>query len=196
MLLFLLKRIKIIIEILFFCIRLLTFSRINNFCKIYYINPSRQGGHLWTFYQLWNYKKKKKHGLLINKDLSQYKLWARKHLELQVKLSSLAEETKCYKYWIDDGLNLNKETVFIKYADFLTHVINLGIDKHYIENYEVLLRPNDYCLSDQFLNLYIDINDLIISPSTDHFFTLLEDSLSLGVTLGYSEEEIFNSFIY
>ncbi|MFR3522834.1 MAG: dUTP diphosphatase, partial [Clostridia bacterium] len=58
------------------------------------------------------------------------------------------------------------------------------------------LRPNDYCLSDQFLNLYIDINDLIISPSTDHFFTLLEDSLSLGVTLGYSEEEIFNSFIY
>ena len=79
----------------------------------------------------------KKHGLLINKDLSQYKLWARKHLELQVKLSSLAEETKCYKYWIDDGLNLNKETVFIKYADFLTHVINLGIDKHYIENYEV-----------------------------------------------------------
>jgi len=179
MLLFLLKRIKIIIEILFFCIRLLTFSRINNFCKIYYINPSRQGGHLWTFYHL-----------------SQYKLWARKHLELQVKLSSLAEETKCYKYWIDDGLNLNKETVFIKYADFLTHVINLGIDKHYIENYEVLLRPNDYCLSDQFLNLYIDINDLIISPSTDHFFTLLEDSLSLGVTLGYSEEEIFNSFIY
>ena len=141
-------------------------------------------------------QKEKKHGLLINKDLSQYKLWARKHLELQVKLSSLAEETKCYKYWIDDGLNLNKETVFIKYADFLTHVINLGIDKHYIENYEVLLIPNDYCLSDQFLNLYIDINDLIISPSTDHFFTLLEDSLSLGVTLGYSEEEIFNSFIY
>ena len=70
------------------------------------------------------------------------------------------------------------------------------IDKHYIENYEIVLRPNDYCLSDQFLNLYIDINDLIISPSNDHFFTLLEDALSLGITLGYSEEEIFNSFIY
>ena len=80
-------------------------------------------------------QKEKKQSLLINQDLSQYKLWARKHLELQVKLSSLAEETKCYKYWIDDGLNLNKEAVFIKYTDFLTHVINLGIDKHYIENY-------------------------------------------------------------
>ena len=155
-------------------------------------------------------QKEKRHEVLINQNLSQYKLWARKHLELQVKLSSLAEETKCYKYWIDDGLNLNKETVFIKYADFfsigtnefikytdlLAHVINLGIDKHYIDSYEVVLRPNDYCLSDQFLNLYIDINDLIISPSNDHFFTLLEDLLSLGITLGYSEEEIFNSFIY
>ena len=59
-------------------------------------------------------QKEKKQSLLINQDLSQYKLWARKHLELQVKLSSLAEETKCYKYWIDDGLNLNKEAVFIK----------------------------------------------------------------------------------
>ena len=84
----------------------------------------------------------------------------------------------------------------VKYTDFLTHIINLGLDKHYIDSYDITLRPNDYCLSDQFLNLYIDINDLIISPSVDHFFTLLEDVLSLGITLGYSEEEIFNSFVY
>ena len=44
-------------------------------------------------------------------------------------------------------------------------------------------------------NLYIDINDLIISPSEDHFLTLLEDTLILGVSLGYSEEEIIGSFI-
>ena len=45
-----------------------------------------------------------------------------------------------------------------------------------------------------FLNLFIDINDLIISPSTDHFNTLLEDVLSLGVTLGYDEEQISKAF--
>ena len=39
-------------------------------------------------------QKERKHEILINQNLSQYKLWARKHLELQVKLSSLAEETK------------------------------------------------------------------------------------------------------
>ena len=105
------------------------------------------------------------------------------------------------------ALNDTQKQQFIAFYEYLAEknkVMNLTgitefdefIDKHYIDNYEVVLRPNDYCLSDQFLNLYIDINDLIISPSIDHFFTLLEDVLSLGITLGYSEEEIFNSFIY
>lgn len=78
--------------------------------------------------------------------------------------------------------------------DFLAHVLNLGLYKNYLSSYELNLRPSDYCLSDQFLNLFIDINDLIISPSTDHFNTLLEDVLSLGVTLGYDEEQINKAF--
>lgn len=141
-------------------------------------------------------EKEKSSQKMINTELSQYKLSARKHLELQVKLSALAQETQCYKYWIDSDNDLNKELIFDKFTDFLSHVISLGLHKNYINNYEVQLRPNDYCLSDQFLNLYIDINDLIISPSSDHFFTLLEDVLSLGITLGYSEEKIKNQFIY
>ena len=139
-------------------------------------------------------QRERKREILINQELSQYKLWARKHLELQVKLSSLAEETKCYKYWIDDGLNLNKELIFVKYTDFLTHIINLGLDKHYIDSYDITLRPNDYCLSDQFLNLYIDINDLLISSSEDHYVTLLEDFLSLAISLGFSEQDIIDGF--
>lgn len=141
-------------------------------------------------------EKEKRNQILINNELSQYKLFARKHLELQIKLSSLAQETNCYKYWVDNNSDLNKEIIFDKFIDFLSHVISLGLDKNYIDDYEITLRPNDYCLSDQFLNLYIDINDLIISPSSDHFFTLLEDILSLGITLGYCEEKIKNAFIY
>lgn len=141
-------------------------------------------------------EKEKLNQILINEDLSQYKLFARKHLELQIKLSALAQETNCYKYWVDTNSDLNKEVIFDKFIDFLSHVISLGLNKNYIDNYEITLRPNDYCLSDQFLNLYIDINDLIISPSSDHFFTLLEDILSLGITLGYSEEKIKDAFIY
>lgn len=132
--------------------------------------------------------------ILVNQELPEYKLWARKHLELHIKLSSLADETNCYSYLMSSSCNLDKEVIFKKYIDFLAHVINLGLDRDYISNHEVNLRPNDYCLSDQFLNLYIDINDLIISSSSDHFFTLLEDTLSIGVTLGYCEEQIKNAF--
>ena len=134
--------------------------------------------------------------LLINHELPEYKIWVRKHLELHVKLGSIAEETKCYTYLENSSSNLNKDIIFKKYIDFLAHIISLGLYREYITDYEVQLRPNDYCLSDQFLNLYVDINDLIVSTSSDHFLTLLEDTLSLGVTLGYSEEDIKNSFIY
>lgn len=124
--------------------------------------------------------------ILINHELPEYKLWVRKHLELHIKLGSLAEETNCYAYLKNSSSCLNKDIVFKKYIDFLTHIISLGLYREYITDYEIQLKPNDYCLSDQFLNLYIDINDLIVSTSSDHFLTLLEDTLSLGVTLGYS----------
>lgn len=141
-------------------------------------------------------QKEKNSQLLINTELPQYKLWARKNLELQIKLSALADETNCYCYLENSNSPVNKEVVFLKFIDFLSHVITIGLDRDYISTEVVDLRPNDYCLSDQFLNLYIDINDLIISPSNDHFLTLIEDTLSLGVTLGYCEDKIKEAFIY
>ncbi|MDZ7542613.1 dUTPase, partial [Clostridium perfringens] len=127
--------------------------------------------------------------------LSEYKIWARKHLELHTKLSSLADETKFYKYWIDNDNPINKSVLFEKYLECFDHIFNIGIDRHYDHIKEVVIKPNDYCLSDQFLNLFIDLNDLIISPSDDHYMTLIEDFISLGITLGYSESKIKESFI-
>ena len=140
-------------------------------------------------------QKKKSSSVIIDSSLSNFKVSARRHLEIHVKLSMLAEETKCYKYWIDNNSNIDTEIIFAKFLDFLAHVISFGIDKNYINSYDIIIKTTEYCLSDQFINLYIDINDLIISPSEDHFLTLLEDTLILGVSLGYSEEEIIGSFI-
>lgn len=137
----------------------------------------------------------KNNQLNVDTTLNQYKLSARKNLELHIKISSLANDTKCYKYWMDNDNNLNLNLIFDKYLDCLSQIISLGVDRNYTDVESVRVKPNDYCLSDQFLNLYIDINDLIISPSKDHFLTLLEDFLSLGITLGYSETKIKESFI-
>lgn len=133
--------------------------------------------------------------IAIDNNLNQYKLSARKHLELHIKLSSLADETKCYKYWLDSNYELDKNIIFNNYLNCLGQILSLGLDSNYTDIVEIKVLPNDYCLSDQFLNLYIDINDLIISPSKDHFLTLLEDFISLGITLGYSESKIANSFL-
>lgn len=132
--------------------------------------------------------------LNIDNTLSEYKIWARKNLELHTKISHLADETKCYKYWIAEDKELNKSVLFEKYLDCFSHIITIGIDRKYDTFEEIAIKPNDYCLSDQFLNLFIDLNDLIISPSEDHYMTLVEDFISLGITLGYSETQIRESF--
>ena len=133
--------------------------------------------------------------LNIDNTLSEYKIWARKHLELHTKISHLADETKCYKYWIGEDEELNKSVLFEKYLDCFSNIITIGIDRKYDSVEEIPIKPYDYCLSDQFLNLFIDLNDLIISPSEDHYITLVEDFISLGITLGYSETQIKESFL-
>lgn len=133
--------------------------------------------------------------LNIDSNLSEYKIWARKHLELHTKISHLADETKCYKYWIEEVKELNNSDLFIKYLDCFSSIISIGIDRKYDTVEEIQIKPNDYCLSDQFLNLFIDLNDLIISPSEDHYITLIEDFISLGITLGYSATQISESFL-
>ena len=140
-------------------------------------------------------QRKKNTKLIIDNNLSEYKIWARKHLELHTKISHLADETKCYKYWIEEDKELNKSVLFTKYLDCFSSIIAIGIDRKYDNVEEIPIKPDDYCLSDQFLNLFIDLNDLIISPSEDHYITLIEDFISLGITLGYSEIEISESFL-
>lgn len=132
--------------------------------------------------------------LNINPELDEYKIRARQNLELHVKVSDLASETNCFAYTTDVKSNFDKDVILLKFVKCLKQVLTIGINNGYDILKEVSINHNEYCLSDQFLNLYIDINDLIISRSEDHFETLLEDLLSIGDTLGLSEQEIIEEF--
>lgn len=134
--------------------------------------------------------------LIIDSSLSDYKIWARKHLQLHTKLSSLADKTKCYKYWLSSNDEAeDMQVIFDSYLTTLGQILNVGIGKNYDTVTEIAVNLNEYCLSDQFLNLFIDLNDLIIAPSLDHYITLIEDFISLGLTLGFSEDQITESFL-
>lgn len=133
--------------------------------------------------------------LSINEELDPHKLQVRKNLEFQITLGNLASETLCFNYLTPNIKPVNLTEIFNKYITCISQTLTLGIDHKYTDLIGVSINPNDYCLSDQFLNLYIDINDLIVSPSMDHYLTLFEDLLSLGLTLGFSESQIKNEFI-
>ena len=132
--------------------------------------------------------------LNINEELDSYKLRARKNLEFEINLGALANETACFNYLLNNTKDIDIDKIFTKYITCISQVLTLGIDHNYMNINKISMNPNDYCLSDQFLTLYIDINDLIASPSVDHYQTLFEDLLSLGLTLGFTEVKIKNGF--
>ena len=144
---------------------------------------------------LFKVQKKYNDSLPINDELTSHKLQVRKNLEFEIALGNLANETNCFNYLKTKAAPINLVSIFNKYINCLSLALSLGIDHKYTDLIAVSMNPNDYCLSDQFLNLYIDINDLIASPSMDHYLTLFEDLLSLGLTLGFKEDQIQNAFI-
>lgn len=139
---------------------------------------------------LLNQEKELIKNIAIDDTLNDYTLFARKHLQLHIKMSDLANETKCYKYWVGEIDSVNLENVFQKYISCFHQILFLGLDGDFEDLETVTAQSTDSCLSDQFLNLYIDINDSIMSSSEDHFATLVEDYLTLGSCLGFSEEQI------
>ena len=113
-------------------------------------------------------------------------------LALQVNMGQLANETNCYKYWNTFSYFDNK-AVLKHYVRCMHFIISLGVTKKY-RNVDTKPSMLSYDITEQFINLFIDINDFIVCSSKDHFATLLEDFLSLGRFLNFTENEIEDAF--
>lgn len=142
--------------------------------------------------KLFKLQKELNERIVSTKNLDANCLTSKKVLALQVELGELANSTRCFKYWSSKGPE-SKETVLEEYVDCLHFILTIGIDREYID-VDLQIKPNDYSLTDQFVNLFIDLNDLVISSSKDHYITLFEDFLSLGLSLGFSLEQIESGY--
>ncbi|MGL5616310.1 MAG: dUTP diphosphatase [Sarcina sp.] len=140
------------------------------------------------------YQKQLNHKILLDENLNDYKMTARMHLALQVNISELANQTKCFVYWNESPSSPNMDIILDKYIHCLNHIFTIGLDRGYTDIEEIPMEQSSLCLSDQFLNLFVDINDLRTSPSIDHYITLLEDFFKLGFSLGLSVETIKENF--
>lgn len=113
-----------------------------------------------------------------------------KILALQVKIAEMANETNCFKY-CNLQKSYDKNVLIKKYVDCLHFIISLGLDNEFTPD-EIGVKTSTLNLTSQFENLYIDINDFVVSSSYDNYITLIEDFLSLGSTFGFSEDEILH----
>lgn len=128
----------------------------------------------------------------LNKDI----LISKKILSLQASIGTLASETKCFYYW-DNNTSFQKNEIIDSYNKALSIILSIGIDNDFTE-LNLTIRSNNYQLTEQFLDLYIDISDFLICSSEDQYYTLVEDFLTLGNSLGFTIEELesnFNNFI-
>ena len=119
-------------------------------------------------------------------------LVSEKILALQVELGELANETRCFKYWSTKKPS-SKEIILEEYVDCIHFLLSLGLEFHYTD-IPIKICALDSKITEQFINIYIDLNDFTICSSKDNYLTLFEDLLCLGTALDFSEEDIFNHY--
>jgi dimeric dUTPase (all-alpha-NTP-PPase superfamily) len=120
-------------------------------------------------------------------------LLSKKTLALNVEIGELANETRCFKYWSNRKVS-DRDRILEEYVDCLHFILAIGIEKEY-DDTPIELKSTDYDMTEQFLALYIDINDFMVCSSKDHYITLFEDFLSFGKSLGFSEEDIEDAYV-
>jgi len=121
-------------------------------------------------------------------------LLQKKILSLQVELGELANETRCFKFWSTKKPS-NNDVILEEYVDCLHFILSIGIEKDF---QHITLNVKDITseLSEQFLNLYINITDFIICSSVDNYLNIFQNFLSLGENLGFCKEDIENAYLY
>lgn len=121
-------------------------------------------------------------------------LFSKKVLALYVELGELANETRCFKFWSDKKPSA-KNVILEEYVDCLHFILTLGLEKNFTQ---IELRMTDEptgTITEQFLNLCIDLNDFVVCCSKDHYLTLFVDFLYLGKNLGFSDDDIESAYI-
>lgn len=116
-----------------------------------------------------------------------------KLLSLEIQIGELASTTECCKN-LNNTTFSDKKRILEKYINCLSSILSIGVEKGFT-NIELNISPHDIDLTEQFLNLFLDINDLIVCNSKDHYITLLEDFFALSFNLNLELHQIKDAYI-
>lgn len=118
----------------------------------------------------------------------------KKILSLQVEFGELANETRCFKFWSIKKPSSN-DVILEEYVDCLHFILGLGIEKDF-QDITPEIKNVTSELSEQFLNLYINVADFIKYPSINNYLNIFENFLTLGENLGFCEDDIENAYLH
>jgi len=139
------------------------------------------------------FQRERDKSILKTQHLEGQSLLTKKILAFQVSIGELAAETNCYNFWNDDK-KTDQDLILEKYIKSLSSIVSIGIEKNFSE-LTIDDKELDLEITEQFLNLFIDTNDLIVCSSKDNYITLLEDFLCLGKSLGLDDNIIKSNYI-
>ena len=143
--------------------------------------------------ELYNIQEKLNKRIIKEHDLCEKDLRTDRFMALLVELGELANETRCFKYWSLKPAS-DKKVILEEFSDVLHFLLTIGIslDKPQLSFYD---KESEKSLSELFLSMYNDVN-VIKNLNTKFVYIRLYNTLMLiGKRLGFSEEEIYNSYL-
>lgn len=112
---------------------------------------------------------------------------------LLVEIGELANETRCFKYWLNKGAS-EKDVVLDEYADcflltlYFCNIVDIDLNEEFPE-----ITNNDVVA--QFKDLYVIISGLEYNLNREVIKLILSNLVNLGTLLGFTAEDITNGCI-
>ncbi|MGM0897254.1 MAG: dUTP diphosphatase [Bacillota bacterium] len=121
-------------------------------------------------------------------------VFRKKVLALQVELSELANETRCFKFWSTKGPS-DKNTLLEEYVDCIHFILSLGIEKGY-DSLEQWPAPFDeHDLTELFLSAHQGVGRFAEQATKEEYLSLWQIFGALAGALGFSYDEVLSAYI-
>lgn len=121
-------------------------------------------------------------------------IFRKKVLALQVELSELANETRCFKFWSTKGPSA-KETLLEEYVDCIHFLLSLGIEKNFdsLEAWPSPLEEQD--LTELFLAAHAKVGQFSEQAEFESYKTLWQTFGAIATALGFSYAEVLQAYV-
>lgn len=131
------------------------------------------------------------------KGLSGHDVMQERILALIVEIGEFANETRCFKFWSDKPAS-DKEVILFEYVDCMHFLLSIGNYSGFtFRDSENMEFENDIqgSLTELFIEFYFSVVHFRNLPRPDDYLIMWDYFMSIGNKLGFTEQEIYDSYL-